>query len=376
MSAAKHGFKDAVLKFVMAGGGTGGHLFPAIALAHELKARDAGAEITFVGAKGAFEENIVPRHGFPLMLLNVEGVKGRRGLKRALAVIKALGATARAFLILRAIRPDGVIGSGSYASLPVVAAARLLGIKTAVLEQNALPGLTNRALGRFVDRIYASFDESRAFFPHRRVALSGNPVRREILRAVEEREERPAGRFTILVFGGSQGAKAINAAFLDASEYLSDIWPRLRVIHQTGKDGYEAAVAAYRRKELKAEVHEFIDDMAVVYRDADLVLCRAGATSIAEITAMGLPSIQVPYPFAADNHQEFNARSLERKGAAVVIRQDKLTGLRLADEIRRLYKNPDELKKMASRSKGLGRPGAASDIADDFIGLLSAGQGA
>lgn len=356
----------------MAGGGTGGHLFPALALAEELKARDAGAEITFIGARRAFEESVVPKYGFPLMLLSVEGVKGRRGLKRVLALIKAVGATARAFLILRAIRPDGVIGSGSYASLPVVAAARLLRIKTAVLEQNVMPGLTNRALGRFVDRIYASFDESRAFFPQTRVVLSGNPVRREILAAMDEKEERPSGRFTILVFGGSQGAKAINAAFLDASEYLSDIWPRLRVIHQTGKDGYEAAVAAYRRKELKAEVHEFIEDMAGVYRDSDLVLCRAGATSIAELTAMGLPSIQVPYPFAADNHQEFNARSLENKGAAIVIRQDKLTGWRLADEIRRLYKNPDELKKMASRSKGLGRPRAASDIADDFMGLLSA----
>lgn len=353
----------------MAGGGTGGHLFPALALAEEFRRRDAGAEVTFIGGKGGIEEKIVPKYGYPLRVLNVEGIKRRSGLARLRALGKAAKSTVEAVRILREIRPDGVIGSGSYSSAPVVTAAKLLGIKTAILEQNALPGLTNRVLGRLVDRIYIAFDEARGSFPGGRTVLTGNPVRRDILRADDE-IEKPRDKFSILVFGGSQGAVAINAAFLDATEYLTDIWSSLRVVHQTGVEGHDAVEAAYRRKNLRVELFEFIDNMSAAYNAADLVVCRAGATSIAEMTALGLASILIPYPYASDDHQTVNARSLSERGAAVLIKQDKLTGSALAEAIKRLYRHPQELKNIRDRSKKLGRPKAAEQIADNFLRVL------
>lgn len=356
------------LKLVFAGGGTGGHLFPAIALAEEFKRRDAGAEITFVGSRGGIEERVIPKYGWPLKLFNVEGIKRKRGVDAARALTKAAASTIEAVKFLRSIRPDGVIGSGSYSSAPVVAAAKLLGFKTAILEQNAYPGLTNRALGKLVDRVYISFEESRRFFPGGRTILSGNPVRRDIITKLEDRSR--AERFSILVFGGSQGATAINAAFLDAIEFLTDIWSNLRVVHQTGQEGFETAAAAYKRKNLKVEVLKFIESMGEAYNSADLVVCRAGATSLAEITAAGLPSILIPYPFAADDHQTVNARALENAGASVMIKQEGLTGAVLAGEIRRLYNDPQAMKSMRDRSKALGRPRAAQDIAENFSRLI------
>lgn len=357
----------------MAGGGTGGHLFPALALAAEFGKRGEGIEITFAGARGGLEERVVPRHGYPLILFDVEGIKRRTGLKRVSAVFRAFGATLKAVRILKELRPDGVIGSGSYSSAPVVMAARMLGIKTAIMEQNAMPGLTNRILGKVVKRIYIAFPEARAYFPSARTLLTGNPVRMEIIEKIKDRavgiRDRD-DRFTVLVFGGSQGATAINAAFLDAAEFLTDVWPNLRVIHQTGEEGYESALAAYKRKRLKVDLYKFIDDMAGAYFSSDLAVCRAGATSIAELTAFGLAMILVPYPFAADDHQSVNARSLTRAGAAVTIRQDKLTGRSLADAVRRFYEDRAELKRTSANSRALGRPGAAGAIAEDFLGML------
>lgn len=358
------------MKFVMAGGGTGGHLFPALALAGEFRTLDPATEIVFIGGVGGLEERVVPKYGYPLRLLNVEGIKRTKGAKRVSALSKALRSTVRALRMLREIRPDGVVGSGSYSSAPVVAAARLLGIKTAILEQNALPGLTNKFAGRFVNRVYIAFEEAGRFFPQAKTFLTGTPIRRDLLDRLESRPPRKNDRFTILIFGGSQGATAINAAFLDAVEYLTDIWGGLRVIHQTGKSGYEQAASAYKRKRLRAEVSEFIEDMGSAYSQADLVVCRAGATSIAELTAFSLASILVPYPFAADNHQEVNARCLEQAGAAVMIKQDVLTGRTLADTIREFYERPGELKLFSEKAGKLGRPDAAEAIAKDFLKLI------
>ncbi|MBI2412036.1 MAG: undecaprenyldiphospho-muramoylpentapeptide beta-N-acetylglucosaminyltransferase [Deltaproteobacteria bacterium] len=357
----------------MAGGGTGGHLFPALALAEELKGRDKDAAIAFMGAKGGLEERIVPKCGYPLRVLSVEGIKRRGPLKKIKAGVLAFSSTMKALGILKEMKPDGVIGSGGYSSAPVVLAARLLGIKTAILEQNALPGLTNRVLGKIADRVYVSFDEARRHFPAGKTILAGNPVRKEILKSSAGRKRVKGERFSILVFGGSQGAIAINAAFLDATEYLTDIWPNLKVVHQTGEDGYEKAKEGYKRKNLKAEVFKFIDDMAGAYESADLVVCRAGATSLAEITALGIPSILIPYPFAADDHQTANARSVADAGGAVMIRQDELTGSTLASAIKRLYGDTQATETMRKKAKGLGRPGAAKTIADDFLKILGKG---
>lgn len=357
----------------MAGGGTGGHLFPAMALAGEFKSRYPDARIVFIGGKGGIEEKLAPGLGYELRLLDVEGVKNRRGIRRIRALVKAVMAAVKAVGILREIRPDGVIGSGSYSSAPVVSAACLLGMKTAILEQNALAGLTNRVLGRFVDRVYIAFAEARRFFPMPRTVVSGNPVRREILGRAPDEAIGKGDKFTILVFGGSQGATAINTAFVDATEYLTDIWPGLTVVHQTGKDGYDQVVRAYRRKGLKVDVHMFIDDMAGAYRGADLAVCRAGATTLAELTALGVASILIPYPFASDDHQSVNARCMADSGAAVVIEQDKLTGAALAAAIKRFYGFPGELKAMREKARGMGRPSAAVTIADDFLKVLNKG---
>lgn len=358
------------LRIIIAGGGTGGHLFPALALAEEIKAMDASTEIIFVGTRRGLEAKLVPARGYRLEFLDVLGLKKKTKLEKAKSFVKAIISTFEALKMMRRLRPDGVMGSGGYSSGPAVLAAGLLGIKTAILEQNALPGLTNRILGRIAGRIYIAFEEAGRFFPPARTVFSGNPVRKDIL-GIKDDIVGKKTKFSLLVFGGSQGATAINAAFLDTAEYLTDIWDGLRVIHQTGRDGFEKTSEAYKRKGINVEIHDFIDDMAGAYAGCDLVVCRAGATSIAEITALGIPAILIPYPFSADGHQEINAASLVKKGAAIMIRQDELTGNVLGSLIRRLFINPIELRKMREGMKKIGRPEASKAIASDYLGFLA-----
>jgi len=362
------------MRVVIAGGGTGGHLFPALALAEEFKRRGGQTEIIFVGSRRGLEKTVVPSHGYVLETLDVEGIKKRKGAEKIRAVFKAAAATLRAILLLRKIRPDGVIGSGSYSSGPVVLAARILGIKTAILEQNAVPGLTNRILGRFADRIYIAFEGAASYFGEGRAIVAGNPVRKDILNTRDERKTNGNGKFSIFVFGGSQGAAAVNAAFLDSTEYLTEIWGHFKVTHQTGREGYASVESSYKRKGLKAELYSFITDMAKAYSCADLVICRAGATSIAEITAVGIPAILVPYPFSSDGHQEVNAKTISDSGAAVMLNQNELTGSALAKVIRNLFENPALLKKMKDAAQKLAKPDAAGRIVDDYTKLLRGGH--
>ena len=372
-------FTDFRLRIVLTGGGTGGHLFPALALAEEFKARDKDCEILFIGSDAGIEKDVVPKYGYALELMDIEGLKGKGLYNKVSAGLKAAKAVFAAKKILKPFRPDGVIGTGGYSSGPVVLAARLLGIKTAILEQNTMPGLTNRLLGRLVDRIYVAFEQSKKKFPGGRVILAGNPVRKEILE-IANCKHVPASikqglqiancKFTILIYGGSQGAKAINTAFLDALEYLADIRDSIRIIHQTGDADYITVKETYERKGIKADVYRFIDDMAEAYSQADMVICRAGATSIAEITVLGIASILIPYPFAANNHQEINARCLSDKGAAIMMRQGEIIGDALAVLIERFYENPDELKKIRENAKALGRPNAAKEIAESLTRLI------
>lgn len=359
------------MRIVLTGGGTGGHLFPALALAEELKAIDKGCEILFIGSAAGIEKGIVPKHGYPLEFLDIQGFKGKGLYSKALICLKAAKAVFAAKGMLKAFRPDGVVGTGGYSSGPVVLAARLLGIKTAILEQNSVPGMTNRILGRVVNKVFVAFDESKKFFPGGRVIAAGNPVRKEILKISNSirlrRIQIPNSNFKILIFGGSQGAKAVNTAFLDALEYLADIRDGMKIIHQTGDADYAAVKETYARKGIKADVYRFIDDMAEAYSQADIVICRAGATSIAEITALGLASILIPYPFAADNHQAVNAQILSDKGAAIMISQDEIIGDALANTIRRFYCDKDALKKISDNARALGRPNAAREIAEKLM---------
>ncbi len=358
---------------LIAGGGTGGHLFPGIAVAEEFLRRDRDHRVLFVGTERGLEKRVLPTLGYGLETLDVEGVKGR-GLARSLgAVLKIPRSILQAAAVLRRFRPDVVLGVGGYASGPAVLAAALRGIPTAVAEQNALPGTTNRILGRFVKRVFVTFRESAGEFPPRKVSVCGNPVRSAFLKerpAMERRDDR----FGLLVFGGSQGARAINRAVEEALPLLKDLRARLRIVHQTGAADVERTAAAYREQGFDADVTPFILDMAGAYDAADLLVCRAGATSLAEITVSGKASLLIPFPFAVADHQTWNARVLAGAGAAEMIPEKDLTGSLLAGKIRRFVEEPERLRMMEERSRALGNPRAAADIVDALLSLAKPGM--
>lgn len=358
------------MKWIIAGGGTGGHLFPGIALAQEIKTRHHQNEVLFVGTSKGLEARVVPQEGFRLELVEVVGLKGK-GIK---GLVVGLLRLPRAFLQARAIlqqeKPGIVIGVGGYASGPVVLVAALSGIRTAIQEQNALPGFTNKVLGRFVDAVFIAFDDARPFFPARKVHLLGNPIRQALLDNYLK-PKIPSPRFTLLVTGGSQGAHRLNERVVEAIKELGELGKGMTIIHQTGEKDREGVEKQYRDLGIQAEVVDFIRDMPNAYARADLIVCRAGATTLAEITVARKASILVPFPFATDNHQEVNARSLVTAGAALMFRESELDGQKLASAIRQLHDDPDKRKKMERASGALGKPEAAREIADVCMELTS-----
>lgn len=356
---------------VIAGGGTGGHLFPGIAIAEEFLGRDPSHRILFIGTERGLEKKVLGPLGYPLETLQVEGLKGRGPLKVLRSLLKIPGSLLASFRLLRAFSPAIVVGVGGYASGPAVLAARLAAIPTAIAEQNAFPGLTNRILGRFVHRVFLTFKESSRWFPAGRTRVTGNPIRASILAGKGQQRNRSAeDPFTLLIFGGSQGAHAINRIVLDALEGLEPVKGRIRIIHQTGPGDCEVLAQAYRERGFAAEVSAFITDMAAAYRAADLLICRAGATSIAEITAAGRASILVPFPFAVNDHQTKNAELLAKAGAAELIPEKDLDGPRLAALLTRLMSHPEEIGRMEAASASLGNPRAAADIVDGCLELI------
>lgn len=358
---------------IIAGGGTGGHLFPGIAIAEEFLGRDPANRVLFIGTERGLEKKILAGLGFPLRTLKVEGLKGRGPVRILASLLKIPGGLIASFRILRTFQPAVVVGVGGYASGPAVLAARLMGIRTAIAEQNAFPGLTNRILGRFADRIFVSFQASSRWFPAGRTRVTGNPIRAAFLTDQTKIGERDP-RFTLLIFGGSQGAHAINRIVLEALDGLGELKERLRFIHQTGETDRETVEEGYRKRGFTAEVTPFILDMAAAYRTADLLLCRAGATSIAELTAGGKAAILIPFPFAVNDHQTRNAELLVRAGAAEMIPEKELDGRRLAAAIQRLCRDPETLKKMEKASASLGNIRAAATIVDACLELIEERQ--
>ncbi|MCS6913420.1 MAG: undecaprenyldiphospho-muramoylpentapeptide beta-N-acetylglucosaminyltransferase [Myxococcales bacterium] len=358
------------IKIIIAGGGTGGHLFPGLAVADELCQR--GASVSFVGTRRGLEARLVPQQGYRLAFIDVAGIKGR-GLRGVLGVLRWPVAVLQTLAILVRERPDVVVGVGGYASGPVVLLAALLRIPTAVLEQNSVPGVTNRILGRFVDLVFTAFPESGTFFPTQRVRLVGNPVRRQILQGARVAPTRQDA-VRLLVLGGSQGARAVNDLVVGAVASLVERGlPLPRIHHQTGPADEASVRARYEALHLppgQVEVSAFIDDMAGAYGAADLVVGRAGATTLAELTALGLPAVLIPYPFAADDHQTRNARYLEAQGAARVLVQSELRPKDLADVLHGLCTDRSARERMAQASLRLGRPGAAGDVAEALLGLV------
>ncbi|OPY15376.1 MAG: UDP-N-acetylglucosamine--N-acetylmuramyl-(pentapeptide) pyrophosphoryl-undecaprenol N-acetylglucosamine transferase [Syntrophus sp. PtaB.Bin001] len=357
------------VRVIIAGGGTGGHLFPGVAIAEELLRRDEKNRILFVGTNRGIEKKVLKGLGFRLKMLNVEGIKGRGMIRSLLALSKLPGSLLQSMGLIRAFRPDIVIGVGGYASGPAVLAARLMGIRTAIAEQNSIPGLTNRILGRFVDRIFISFADDGKWFPPKKTLISGNPIRAAFFKG-KPVVEKTSDKFSLLIFGGSQGAHAINQAIQTTLPFLQPLKGVLSIVHQTGEGDCEGMSAAYETQGFQARVVPFIHDMAAAYETADLLICRAGATSIAEITAIGRAAILIPFPYAIADHQTENAKVLLKAGAAIMIPEKELVGSRLADEIINLYHNPSLLKDMAKNAANLGNIYAASDIVDSCMAIL------
>ena len=358
------------MRLLVAGGGTGGHVFPGIALAQEVVTRHPRNDAVFVGTARGLEATLVPQVGFPIELIDVLGLKGK-GLGGVLSgVLKLPVAFVQSWRILRRWAPDVVVGVGGYASGPVVLAARLMRIPTAIQEQNAIPGLTNRILGHVVQAVFTAFPEAGRHFPARKVQMLGSPIRRSLLDNYMRPVRKPDDKLQLLVFGGSQGAHALNMRVIESLPHLADLKDRLRITHQAGARDRDYVEKGYRAVGFEPDVREFITDMSAAYSGSDLVLCRAGATTLAELTVCKRPSILVPFPSAADNHQVANARSLVDVGAAVMIEERDLTGELLASEVRRLLLDPVGRDRMARAAGTLGAPQAASEIASVLTDLV------
>jgi UDP-N-acetylglucosamine--N-acetylmuramyl-(pentapeptide) pyrophosphoryl-undecaprenol N-acetylglucosamine transferase len=362
------------LRVVIAGGGTGGHLYPGIAVARELLARRPDTVVSFAGTARGIEARVVPREGFPLDLIRSSGVKGKSaadGLRGA--ALMPLG-LADGWRIVSRRAADLVIGVGGYSSGPVVLAAALRGVPTMLLEQNAVPGLTNRWLARFVMAAAVTFDSTRAFFGAK-AFVSGNPVRPEFFAASGSHQESAHDDQTsvtrVLVFGGSQGAHAINVAMVEAASRLAAGSPPLRLVHQTGERDVELVRTAYREAGLQADVEPFLFDMGRQLRHADLVVCRAGATTLAEIAAAGKAAILIPLPTATDDHQRRNAEAVAGAGAAELLLQADATGAVLAARVLALAGDADRRRRMGAAATSLARPDAARVIVDRALELVA-----
>jgi UDP-N-acetylglucosamine--N-acetylmuramyl-(pentapeptide) pyrophosphoryl-undecaprenol N-acetylglucosamine transferase len=353
------------MRVIFAGGGTGGHLFPGLAVAREFQRRATATRILFVGSEQGIEFRVIPKEGFELETLPVKGLKGRglRGVFDALYGVPASLLRSRA--IIRRFRPDCIIGLGGYASGPLLAAGRLARIRCAIMEQNLRPGFTNRVLARWVDRVFTAYSDSAKYFPRAPVLETGNPVRWQKLPAVERRV-----KFSLLVFGGSGGARRINFAVVAALEQLTDLEPELAVTHQTGTADFAAINKAYAALPFEAEVTPFIDRMEHAYAQADLIVCRAGATTIAELTAFGKAAILVPYPSVIYDHQRSNAQALCDRGAADMILDQELNGEVLAQRIRDYVSDRSRVYQMATAARAMGRPDAAARVVDECYALV------
>lgn len=353
------------MRLLIAGGGTGGHLFPAMAIARAIKAEDPGSRVLFVGTRHGIEARLLPDSEFPVRFITARGMR-RTGIVNMLrASIELPLAILQSMSIVREFRPDFVLGVGGYASGPTLIAAILMRIPNAVQEQNSVMGTTNRILSRFTDRVYISWENTEPTPPPGKTLLTGNPIRADLLQGSSE--EVDPTRFNVLVFGGSRGARSINVSLARTLDLLASVKDKIKIVHQTGMGEAEELRNAYERAGIDSDVREFIHDMGPVYRWADLVVCRSGASTLAELTALGKPAIVIPYPYAIGDHQARNAQVLEEEGAVRVVRDDSLQNGALVKEILSISDTPEVLKTMAQNSRKLGRPDAARTIALDIL---------
>jgi UDP-N-acetylglucosamine--N-acetylmuramyl-(pentapeptide) pyrophosphoryl-undecaprenol N-acetylglucosamine transferase len=347
------------MKVVISGGGTGGHLSPALALGEELKRMRPDAELLFIGTRSGLDEQFLSRSGFPYQLLDVGGVAGHGAHEVPVALLKMVKAIARARALLKSWAPDLVVGVGGYASMPAALGALTLRIPLLLMEQNTRPGLTNRVLARFARRICVAFEDSTALLPESKVQVTGNPVRFTPVNILRQQSEI----FSILVLGGSSGAHRLNLGTLKAFNILNKDVIKFGIVHQTGAADEGMVRSGYQQAGIAAEVVPFIYAMAEAFAQADLVVARAGAMTVSEIALAGRPAIFVPYPFHRDRQQEHNAHTLERLGAALIVMDDEKLGENLARAIHDLAGDRTHLQVMAEHAARAAKPDAAAAIA-------------
>lgn len=356
------------MRILVTGGGTGGHIYPALAIARGIREKNAENEILYVGTAGGMEADIVPRHGFSFQTVTVEGFPRKLSLRALTTIFMTSRGCVEAYKIIRQFKPDVAVGTGGYVCGPVMLMAALMKVPTLIHEQNAYPGLTNRLLAGRVKKVAVTFPESRKYFSAKAdIVVTGLPVRPEILAAQRSKGITSLGlkrdKFTLLVVGGSRGARTINIAMVDVIEQVSK-QKSLQLIHMTGQDGFGETVRDLKDRGIVLDncgniiVTPYLHNMDEALAAADLVICRAGAATIAEITVRGLPAILVPYPYASGNHQEHNAKALVRNGAALMVLDRNLTGKRLWEEVEKLSTNKIRLAELADNSARMGKPQA------------------
>ncbi|PLX75174.1 MAG: undecaprenyldiphospho-muramoylpentapeptide beta-N-acetylglucosaminyltransferase [Desulfuromonas sp.] len=356
------------MKLLLAGGGTGGHLFPAIAVAEQLRREEPHSEILFVGTERGLEFRLLPKLGWPLQTIEMSGFAGLSFTKRILALGRLVRGLGQARRILGEFRPDLIVGVGGYASVPVLLAAKLTGVPFMIHEQNAWPGLANRLFGRWAKRICLSFSEAGRAFHGGITVMTGNPVRSAIESCPETAPEPPC----LLVFGCSHGARSINRTLLAALPYLRSWQGRLQILHQSGERDFAEVQDGYAAQGwTDCEVKPFIDDMGSAYARASLVVCRAGATTLAELAACGRPAILIPYPHAAGNHQSSNAQALVARGAALMFEEHNLQPEQLAGVVSELLRERNTLQQMAAAAKSQAQLGAAQRLLDECRAVVA-----
>jgi len=364
------------MKAIIAGGGTGGHIYPGIAIANEIKERETASEILFVGTAYGLETKIIPAHGLRLKLIRASGIKGKSITDLIKSVLVIPLGFLQAMQIIFSFRPDIVIGVGGYASGPTVLCAALLLLPTMVLEQNFYPGMTNRILAKVVKGVAINFESSKQFFNKKKVVVTGNPVRKDITKGSKEEALKLWGlrddQFTLFIFGGSQGARKINQSVVKALPHFEKYSDLLQIMHQTGKADFEFVKEGYSRSKIRSYVAPYINEMNHAYAVSDLVLCRAGAITLSEISACGKASILVPFPYAANNHQELNARVLVEGGAALMILDRELSGETLAGAVTGLIMERNKIEEMEKKSIKFSRIDATSRIVDECEKLIKA----
>lgn len=366
------------MRIIVSGGGTGGHIYPAITILRAIQEREPEASFLYVGTGHGLESDIVPKEGIPFATVELQGFERHFTLANLKRAGKAMLGVAKAMGIVKRFRPDVVVGTGGYVCGPVLMAANILHVPTLIQEQNVVPGITNRLLSRFVTKVAAGVPEAVAHFPRAKVSCTGNPIRRDVMEARREEGLKAFGlcgdRPVVLVSGGSRGARSINRAMVGVLGTAAD-HPEIQFLHVTGKLEYEDTLKRLRAAGVDLEesshihVEPYLYNMPLALAVADLAVFRAGAIGLAELTARGIPSILIPYPYAAENHQEHNARAMMAAGAARMILNKDLDAEILQRELEDLLGHPEKLSQMAEASRALGRPEAAGEIADIALSI-------